>query len=779
MNTQLGQDIIRKEAWNKVTGVAEYTNDLLEPDAYHAKLLTSRYAHARIIAIDTSKASSMAGVKAVVTGNDFDILCGDLLRDRPILAKEKVRYFGEPIAIVVADTEQQAKAAVNCIRVEYEKLPVINTINDAIKPNTTLIHENLMSYKKMIEEVYPIENSNICSVHKIRKGDMQKGWNESEVTVEGTLTLPQSDHAAMETRAASCIIKPDGKVVIKCSSQSPFMVKELISEYFKLPQGNIVVHVPLVGGGFGGKAAVALEVLAFVAAKAVEGKCVKLNNEREEDMVSFPCHMGVQTKIKLGAKKDGKITAAEMTYYIDCGGYAETAPKMTKAIAVDCAGPYNFENIFCDCYTVYSNHPYTTSFRGFGHVSQAFCLERMMDKLAAALNIDPLQLRILNGIKENNLTPTQTKVTLSNTGDFTQCLNKLKVLIHWDEGAKINLSNNLVRAKGIGCFSKTSNTPTDAAACAFISFNMDGSINLDCGAVECGPGMRTTMAQILAEKMKMSVDRINIKMEIDTQTTPRYWKTVASMTTHMVGRAIIEAANDVTRQLLKLGSLTLHYSPDDLEIASEKVYLRSDPTIYAAFKDLVHGYRFPNGNSIIGPVIGRGSYVMNRLTPLDAETGKGNSGMAWTVGAQAVEIEYDTQQHTYRILKAATVIDAGKVLNPKTAKGILMGGMCMGLGLGTCEHFIYDDKGIVQDTSFRTYKLLRYGETPDYLIDFVETPHIEAPFGARGIAEHGIIGIPPALANALSLASGVDITELPITPEYLWKKKQVRCNDIF
>lgn len=771
METQLGKDIIRKEAWCKVTGTAKYTDDIVEPDALYAKLLTSSYAHAKIIKLDISAACRMPGVKAVITGETVDFLCGTVIKDRPPLAKDKVRYFGEPVAMVIADNELNAKAAIARIEVQYEPLQVVNTIADAIKPGAVLVHENLINYEKVVDNVYPIENSNICNNLQIRKGDMQKGWAESEITVEGSFKLPQSDHAAMETRSARCKILPDGRVFITTSSQAPFTVQKLISEYFHFPEGNVVVHVPFVGGGFGGKAPVQLEVLAVLAAKAVIGKCVKIVNTREEDMVTSPCHLGLEAKIKLGAKKDGKITAAEMTYYVDCGGYSEIAPKMTKAIAVDCAGPYNIENINCDCFTVFTNHPFTTSFRSFGHVCHAFCLERMMDKLAASLKIDPFQVRFINGVKEGDFTPTQAKVTLSNTGNFKECLNKLKTLINWDEGTRIEQGNNLIRAKGIGCLCKTSDSPTDAVSGAIITFNTDGSINLSCGAVEYGPGMKTTAAQILAEKMKMNIDRIFVKMDIDSETDPRHWKTVASMTTFMMGKAILNAADDVIQQLLTLGSIILRCSPADLEAADEKVLVRSDPSIYVAFKDMVHGFMYPNGNSITGPIIGRGSYIMNHLTHLDRQTGKGKAGLSWTVGAQAVEIEYDTKQHSYRILKAATVIDAGKVLNPKTAKGIIMGGMCMGLGLGASEEFLYDQNAVVLNTSFRTYKMLRYGETPEYLVDFVETPQIDAPFGARGIAEHGIIGIPAALANALTLAAQVEIDELPITPESIWKKK--------
>jgi len=772
METQLGKNIVRKEAWSKVTGAAKYTNDFIEQDALYAKLLGSPHAHARIQSADTSKALNMPGVKAIITGSDINILCGSVLCDRPPLAKNKVRYFGEPVAMVVADNELNAKAAIAKIEVQYEPLPPVISITDALKPNPVLIHAQVESYKKKVKDVYPIKDLNICNHVKIHKGDILKGRADSAVTIEGTFSLPQSDHAAMETRTARCKILPDGRVVIKCSTQAPFSVKEEISTYFGIPEGNVIVQVPFVGGGFGGKSPVQLEILAYIAARAVPGKMVKLVNTREEDITASPCHNGLEAIIKLSAKMDGTITAAEMVFYADCGGYADIAPIMTKAIAVDCAGPYHFPNICCDSYTVYTNHSYTTSFRGFGHTAHAFCLERMMDKLAVALQMDPILLRRKNALREGNLTPTQVKATLSNTGDLEECLIRLKSLINWDEGTRIEADNNLIRAKGIGCFTKTSDSKTDSGSAVFIHFNKDGSINLTCGAVEIGPGIKTTAAQILAEKMKMRVDRVFVKMDVDTETTPKHWKTVASMTTIMVGRAVVNAADDIIRQLKKIAGVALHYPPEDLEVADERVHVKSDPSVYIEFKDIVHGYKYPDGNAVMGPIVGRGSFIMNHLTLLDPETGKGKAGFSWTVGAQAVEIEYDTIQHTYRVLKAATVLDAGKVLNPKTARGIVMGGMCMGLGLGTSEEFLYDLNGVTENTSFRTYKMLRYGENPEYLVEFVETPQIDTPFGARGLSEHGIIAIPAALANALSLAAGADISQIPITPELIWKKKR-------
>jgi CO/xanthine dehydrogenase Mo-binding subunit len=228
------------------------------------------------------------------------------------------------------------------------------------------------------------------------------------------------------------------------------------------------------------------------------------------------------------------------------------------------------------------------------------------------------------------------------------------------------------------------------------------------------------------------------------------------MTTYMAGRAVLRAAEDLIKQLRSLAAVAMRCPPEDLIVENEKVYLKQDPNIFISFKDLVHGYKYPNGNAVEGQILGRGSFIMSHISDLDKDTGKGKPGPAWTVGAQAVEVEFDTKEFTYRLIKAATVIDAGKILNPKTARGLITGGMCMGLGLSTREAFYFDSKGKVLNTSLRTYKVMHIGEEPEYIVDFIETPQIDAPFGARGIAEHGIIGIPAALANALSSAAQVD-----------------------
>jgi CO/xanthine dehydrogenase Mo-binding subunit len=767
----VGVSIQRKESFDKVTGVAEYTDDTHDPRILYAKILTSSYAHAKIKSIDTSEAKKLKGVQAVITGDYLPVLCGTVLEDRPPIARDKVRYYGEPVALVVSDNEQQAMKATKLIKIEYEPLAVVNSIQDALKPNAVLVHEQLSQYKHAVHDVYPEENTNISDRIQIRKGDIIKGWDESEVIVSGKFSLPQSDHLAMETRNVRLQIMSDGRVIVYTSSQGPYSVRKLLSKYFNIPEGNIIVKVPFVGGGFGGKAPVQLEILAYLASKAVNGRMVRVANSREEDLKTSPCKIGVEAYIKIGTTKDGILKALEARYMVDGGAYADIGPRMAKAMAVDCSGPYNIENVWCDSICVYTNHTYVSSYRGFGHAEYTFCMERMMDKLAAKLNIDPLDLRFKNAIQPGQYTPTQVKTTISNIGNLSSCLTKLKELAKWDEGQVIETEEGMIRAKGIGCLWKTSDSPTNAVSGVFLTFNTDGSININSGAVEIGPGTKTTLAQILAEKLKMDVGKIYVMMGVDTQVSPEHWKTVASMTTFMAGRALLRAAEDLIRQLKGLAAVIMKSPPEDLEIGEEKVYVKSDPEIYVSLKDLARGYRYPNGLAIEGQILGRGSYIMSHITDIDEETGKGKPGPAWTVGAQAVEIEYDPKKFTYRLLKAITVIDAGKVINPKTSRGLVMGGVNMGFGLATREVFVYDKDARLQTTTLRTYKPMRFGENPEYVVDFIETPQVDAPFGARGFAEHGIIAIPAAFANAITQAANFEFDNLPITPEEIWKAK--------
>lgn len=767
----IGDSIYRKEALEKVTGAAKYTDDYLNPAMLHAKLVISPHAHARILSIDTLEASKSPGVRAIITGQADFPLTGEEIHDRPPIAYRKVRYHGEPVAVVVADTPYLAKRAAELISVRYEPLHVVNCPSDAISTSAPLVHENLAHYAK-IQHVYPEPNTNIADRIKIRKGNMEIGWQESEVTVEARFSFAPSDHAAMETRCATAEIRPDGHILISSSSQAPYMIKKLMSEYFKLDAGKITVTAPLVGGAYGGKVPTQLEIIAYLASKAAGGRPVKIFNEREEDMIASPVHIGLEATVKLGSTRDGKLKAAKLFYLFDTGAYSDKGATISRAAAVSCTGPYSIDNIWCDSLCVYTNHPYATAYRGFSHSEVLFAFERTMDMLAEKLGMDPLELREKNAILPGHTTPTQVALNDSNVGNLPECVRKLKALMNWDEGRLIQIDARKVRAKGIGCIWKTSTIETNASSGVVLIYNPDGSLNLLSGVVEIGAGTKTVLAQMVAEKMKMDVSQIHVRMEVDTQTMPEHWKTVASRGTYMAGRAALQAAEDLIRQLKDIASRVLVCSPDELEVGYGKVYVRDEPALYCKIADIAYGYKHPNGNAIGGQVMAQGNFMFRHMTHLDRGTGAGKPGPEWTVGAQGVEIEFDTRDYNYRIVKAYSVIDCGKILNHKGAVGQVMGAMNMGLGFAGRETFIFDSQGKILNPQLRNYVPPRYGEHPEYVVEFVETPHKDAPFGARGLGEHGLIGMPAALANALSVAAGVQLNKLPLVPELIWKTKR-------
>lgn len=765
----LEKNVVRKDAWDKVTGQAKYTGDFYSNNMLFARIVTSTISHGNIKSIDTSIAEKLEGVKKIITGQDVQVLCGVLIKDRPALAINKIRYYGEPLAIVIATTEAIAEDATKLIKIQYEKLPSISSPTNSILPDAPIIHENSSNYISLVNDVKPINGTNIASSFKIRKGDINKGFSSSKYIVSKSFSLPKSAHMATEIRICDAEIKADGTVKITTSSQSPFTVKKLLANYFDIEEGKIVVNVPYVGGGFGGKSAVFLEILSYIASNAVNGKKVRLTLSREQDFVTAPSRLGLDTEIKIGANSDGIIQAAEMRFLVDSGAYSDISPNMSKAIAVDCSGPYNIENLSCDSLCVYTNHGYSTAYRGFAHESYTFCLERTIDELAKKCNIDPLQFRLKNAIKPGDFSPSQVEISLSNAGNISLCFEKLKKLINWDEGQKINIGNNKIRAKGLSGFWKTPNPPSNASSGTIITFNSDGSLNLIVGTVEIGTAGKSQLAQMLAQKLNMDYNRIYITQDVNTRSIPEYWKTVASLTSYLAGRAVLNAADDLINQLKENASIALRCTVDDLDIGEEKVYMKHNPKFCIGFKDIAFGLKYPDGNVVGKQIIGRGSFIINHISTLAEDNGKGKVGHSWTVGAQAVEIELDLTEYTYRITKAATVIDIGKVIDPKTTTSIIKGGMSMGIGLATREQYLYTPDCVLLNSSLRTYKMLHIGQEPEYLVDFVETPQIDAPYGTRAYTEHGIIGIPAALVNALSTATGKEFSTIPITPEKIWE----------
>ncbi len=574
----------------------------------------------------------------------------------------------------------------------------------------------------------------------------------------------------MEPRVAIAEVRPDGAVIIHSSTQSPYNVRIIMSRTFGIPPGKITVVAPAVGGGFGGKAGIQLEPLAYLLSKAVGGRPVRVANTREQDLVSSPGRPGLQARVRLGARSDGRIIAADIEFLFDSGGYADYAVNVSRAAGYSCTGPYAIANVKADSLSVYTNHPFATAYRGFGHIEMSFAVERAMDLLADRLGMDPVELRALNAIRAGDTTPTQS-VLDESTGDLRECLRLAAEGVDWSAGPRARVDEHRVRAKGVSCFWKAPAIPTFTDAGAVVTFNEDGSVNLITGAVEIGQGTHTGLAQIVAERLAIDPSMVHVVAEVMTDRSAHDWTTAASRTLFMCGRAALAAIDDAVAQIRRVASAPLRCPEEDLEVGGNRVYLRDDPGRGLALPEVVMGYVYPNGNTVGGPVIGRGRYVARHLSGLDPETGEGRPGLEWTLGAEAVEVEVDLRDGSYRVLRSACAMDVGRVINPALARGQIVGAMAMGIGYTTREAFVFGQGERVLNGKLRDYKILRYGEHPEYIVRFVETPQRDGPFGARGLGEQGIVGMPGALAGAFSRAVERHLTRLPITPEALWRAR--------
>ncbi|BEP28013.1 xanthine dehydrogenase family protein molybdopterin-binding subunit [Helicovermis profundi] len=764
----VGKSKLRKESLEKVTGQIVYGNDELSKRMLHGAIKTSPHAYAKIVSIDTNVAKNMTGVRAILIGDDFDFNFGLYLCDKPPLARDIVRHYGEAVAAVVADTFEHALRAARAISVSYEVMtPILSPLN-AVKEDAEIIHKKMNDYSH-IDPIHPEPGSNIANRTKIRKGNTKAAFFDSDTQIEAFVEIPLGDHVAIEPRVSIAEIKKNGQVYIDSSTQAPFVVKGLMSTFFNIDPGKITVKTSFVGGGFGGKAGIQLEGLAYLMSRAVNGRRVKLVNSREEDLVTSPGHIGLQAKVKLAVDKNHKFTAMDMDYYFNSGAYADYAVNVSRAAAISCTGPYFVPNIRCDSMCVYTNMPFSTAFRGFGHIEIGYAIERAIDIMAKKLDVDPYELRRLNGVKVGDTTPVQSTLSKS-TGNILKCFDEVNEML----GGKIKeierIDKRTIRVKGISGLWKAPAMPTNTDAGAIITFNSDGSININTGVVEIGQGTKTGLAQIASETLKMPLDKIYIEMSVNTRTAPSDWATAASRGLFMAGNAVYEACLDIIDQLKGVASQVLRVPSSDLIVENERIFINDEPEIGIDVGKIGLGYIYPNGNAIYGQIIGKGKYIARHLTDIDKETGKGHPDLEWTLGAEGVEIELDEITGKYKILKAVCCIDVGRVINPQIATGQIVGGMGMGIGYTTMEGFKFNSRGQVKNDTLRDFKIMRYSDAPKYQVKFLETPQMDGPYGARGLGEQSVIGMPGAISNALSRGIGKELTTLPLTSEVIWKK---------
>jgi CO/xanthine dehydrogenase Mo-binding subunit len=761
----VGTSVPRDDAIDKVTGAARYTTDLALPGMLHAAILTSPHASARIVSVDLTDARSVRGVRAVLVGSDLDVRLGLYLRDKRILARDVVRYQGEPVAAVAADTLDAAREACRRIRVDYEELPAVFDPRDAMAAGAPLVHPDLAGYDHMRGVFFPKPGTNVAHHQKIRKGDARAVLAAADVRLEASFYNPPVQHVPMETHATIAQALPEGRVEIWTASQSPYTVRHLLSVCLGLPHAAIRVHVPYVGGGFGGKAGLGLEPLATVLSRAAGGRPVLVAATREEEFNTMPSRPGLHSTIKIGATRDGRITALEATYVWDAGAYADYGVNVGRAAAYSGAGPYAIDHCSIDSYVVYTNKVYGTAYRGFGHLEVLWGIERAMDQMARTLSLDPAEFRRRNLLKEGDTTITGELFTAGH-GKPVECLDAVAKAIGWGRPPDAPSAPHKVRGKGIAMLHKAPAMPTYTSCAVVIKLDEDGAADVLVSGVDYGQGTYTVLRQVAAEELGLPIGKVHLTWECDTALTPYDWQTVASRFSYMGGNAVIEAAADCLRQVKAVAAQALDVAPEAIVCEDEKAFPADEPGRAIAYKDLALGYTFSNGNAIGGPIIGHGRFIATGLTHLDPETGQGHPAQFWTYGAHAVEIEVDTETGDIEILHIATAVDAGKVLNPLSCTGQVIGGVVQGLGSTLLEGFQFDGKGRLLNPSFVDYKIPTAKDLPRRMTPiFLENPQPGGPYGARGVAEHPMISVPSAVGNALTDALGIDYNVLPLSPE--------------
>jgi len=759
----VGKSIKRVDGIKKATGALRYVDDLKLPRMLYAAVKRSPHAHAKILRIDTTKAEALKGVKVVMTGKDFPKRVGLYLEDKTFFAVDKVRYRGEAVAAVAAETEEIAKEAVKLIEVEYEELPAVTNPLDGLKEDAPLVHPDLGDYK-WAPVFFPEPGTNISNHYKLRKGDIDKGFEEADVIIENEFHVPHIQHSPIENHSAIAQMEPDGNLTVWASCQSPYAVRQALSVAFDIPLNKLRVISPAVGGGFGGKAGTTLEGIVIPLAMKANGRPVKLTYTREDEFVNSFVRQGLYARIKTGVKKNGRIVAVKNEFIWDGGAYTEYGVNIVKAGGYASTGPYDIPNVWTDSICVYTNHPVGGPYRGFGMSEIHFGIEQNLDIVAEKIGIDPVEIRRINGLKPGGVTATGQTLT---TCGLVECVEEVAKDIGFGK-EETSPNPKKVRGKGIACGFKAPSMPNNVASSAVLKFNEDGTAHLLVSAQDIGQGSDTALTQIAAETLSIPPEKITIKTG-DTDHTPYEWQTVASRITYCAGNAVKLACEDAKEQLLELAQIKLGIFKRDLEVRDGYIVSKIYPDKKVSISELSLGLSMPDGSGIHGPIIGRGAFIPPNVRNTDKHTGLGENPVAfWTFGCQGAEIEVDTETGQIKVLKVASCFDVGKVINPQLIEAQVEGAIVQGLGSALWEELILKD-GKVLNPSFVDYKIPTADDMPEMVIKFIENPEETGPFGARGIGEPCMVPAAPAIANALYNALGIRINSLPLTAEKVLK----------
>ncbi len=756
----IGTSLPRADGMDKVTGKSIYGDDIMLPGQLYGAVHRSEHPHARILAVHTEAAAAYPGVRAVITGETCRKYFGQFIADQPILAIGKVRYWGEPVAAVAADDPHTAHEAAKLIKVDYAPLPVVDTIEKALKGDT-LLHEDWKHYT-IYGATHPVPNSNIVDRFVLSAGNLEDGFSQADVVVENEFYCGMLQHTVMETHCATAVADTE-KIHVYSPAQSPFAIRGVIANAFGYSQDNVRITCTEIGGGFGCKAEAKAEPIAVALALASK-RPVKLLYERHEEFAATLVRAPVLFKIKTGAKKDGTLVAQQIKIYWDTGAYGTFGPRVNYNAGYAANGPYKVPNTYVDGYCLVTNKTLGTAYRGFGITEVANAHEMQMDCVAEQLHMDPLELRLKNVLRDGDISVTGER--MQSVG-VAECLEKAAQSIDWaNKPLAWKTPDGKLRGKGIACYIKLSGTPSTTSC--ILRMNEDGTLTLLSGSREMGQGVMTVLPQIAAAALSMDPGRIKMA-PVDTAFTPYDKTTTSSRSTFHSGKAVLEAAEGIKRQLCALAAKKWGVPVEAVAFQDGLICHPTDPSRSISISNV-------KASGIMKeqpPVIATGAYGTSDIfdTP-DPEThASKRPTIMWMMGAQAAEVEVDPGTGRVRVIKIGAAHDVGKAVNPLGCLQQIEGALVMGVGHALLEEMIYQD-GILKNGNMVDYKVPTFMDADfETEISLVECAHPEGPFGLKGIGEPGVAPTAPAIANAVSAACGRRFRSTPIKPEQILLEK--------
>ncbi|HWP56281.1 MAG TPA: xanthine dehydrogenase family protein molybdopterin-binding subunit [Candidatus Acidoferrales bacterium] len=725
----VGHNIARVDAIEKVTGRAKYTGDLAIAGMLHGKILRSPLPHARIKKIDAARAASLAGVAAVLTAADLADL-NPYYSGRPLIAIDKVRYAGEPVAAVAAETPQAAAEAVSLIEVEYEELPAFVGLDAALKGADPLIHADAPR--------------NICSHERVEQGNIDQGFAESDEIFEDVFVFPMVYHYAMEPHTVIAEWTDDG-IRVWSSAQHPFQVRADLAKIFRVRPAQVQMIIPYLGGGFGSKSYTKFEPLVVALARKAK-RPVRIANSVSESMLTVRRH-AARVRLKTGVKRDGTLVAREAEIFLDTGGYADNGPAVAARAATRVLGPYRIPHIRSDAYAVYTNSGSAGSFRAIGAPQSLFACESQMDIIAAALKMDPAELRLKNMLRKGEKLQPKLRGMDAN---LAMGLKKLLAASRWKSLTKKKA------AVGLAC--GATNAGANPISVAMVRLQPDGSVAVFAGSTEMGQGVRTVLSQIVAEELRLPVESVKV-VRADTTVTPYDNSTGSSRSTTLMGTAVQNAARDLKKQLLAIAAAAFKTKPSAVRLDRGALTCGEARLTFAEAVQKRFGAN-------AGELIGRGDVGPEITDGLP---------VFWEIGMGVAEVELDRETGRIGIKRYVSLADVGKAIHPAQCVGQEEGAAMMGIGHTLFEEMIYQD-GQLANSTLLSYRVPRFSDVPDeFHTILLENRDGPGPFGARGMGEGGLLSVAPSVTNALARGIGLRLKELPLTPERVWRAlKDVR-----